>query len=117
MARCHEQAAAPIAAETEICATLRQIDPADRLAGRVEDHHAVVSRAAAPAAPQIAVDVDAQSIGYASALDGDERSPVGELRAVIDDVVNAKCLRRRTVLTTDSGRRRTRPVLRPNACR
>src|SRR5712692_9558694 len=98
MARCHEQAAAPIAAETEICATLRQIDPADRLAGRVEDHHAVVSRASAPAAPQIAVDVDAQSVGCASALDGDERTHVAELRAIIDDVVSVKCLRERTVL-------------------
>src|SRR6266849_6206531 len=98
MARCHEQAAAPIAAETEICAALRQIDPADRLAGRVENHHAVVSRAPAPAEPQIAVDVEAQPVGYASSLDGDERSAVGELGAAIDDFVNAECLRRRTVL-------------------
>src|SRR5262249_47258457 len=54
-------------------------------------------RAPAPAAPQVAVDIDAQAIGYSAALDGDERSSIGELRAVIDDVVNAESLRRRAV--------------------
>src|SRR6516162_11446893 len=50
-----------------------------------------------PAAPQVAVDVDAQAVGDAAALDGHERSPVGELRAVIDDVVNAENLRRHAI--------------------
>ena len=66
MARRHEQTAAAIPPETYIRTTLGQIDPANERAGRIEDHHAVVSRAAAPAAPQIAVNVDAQAVGYAA---------------------------------------------------
>ena len=34
---------------------------------------------------------------YGSSLDGGERSPVGELRAVIDDIVNAESLRCRAI--------------------
>jgi hypothetical protein len=88
MARCHEEAAAPITAEAYICATLRQIDPADRL----EDHDAIVSRAAAPAAPQIAIDIDAQSVCDAAFFDREEGPSVCKLAAV-DDVINAKRLR------------------------
>src|SRR5437588_555522 len=98
MARCHEEAAAAIAAEAYICTTLRQVDPADRLAGRIEDHDAVVSRAAAPAAPQIAIDIDAQSVGDASFFDREECPPVCKFAAVVDDVINAKRLRRRAIL-------------------
>src|SRR5215831_19886957 len=97
VARRHEQAAAPKTAEAAVCAALGQINPTNELAGSVEDHHAVVAGAPAPAAPQVAVDVDAQAVGDATALDGHERSPVGELRAVIDDVVNAENLRRHAI--------------------
>src|SRR5215470_9200710 len=93
----HEQAAAPKTAEADVRAALGQINPTNELARSVEDHHAVIARAPAPAAPQVAVDIDAQAIGYSAALDGDERSSIGELRAVIDDVVNAESLRRRAV--------------------
>src|SRR6516225_2383446 len=97
VARRHEQAAAAKTAEADICAALGQVNPTNELAGSAEDHHAVVARAPAPAAPQVAVNVDTQAIRYAAALDGDERSPVGELRAVIDHVVNAKNLRRHAI--------------------
>src|SRR5262249_57312598 len=89
-----DRAAGPKPAEADVCAALGQINPTNELAGSVEDHHAVVAGPPAPAAPQVAVDVDAQTVGDTAALDGDERSPVGELRAVIDDVVNAENLRR-----------------------
>src|SRR6185437_2470218 len=59
LARRHEQAVPPEAAEAEIGAALRQMDVADRLARGVEHAHAVQVGAHAPSAPEIAVDVAA----------------------------------------------------------
>jgi hypothetical protein len=55
----HEQAAAPKTAEADVCAPLGQINATNEFARKVEDHHAIIARASAPAAPQIAVDIDA----------------------------------------------------------
>src|SRR6185312_15540518 len=52
------------AAEADVGAALRQADMADRLAFRIEDAHAIeLVGAHAPAAPQIAVDVDSEAVG------------------------------------------------------
>src|SRR5688572_2914219 len=72
VARRHEQAVAQRAAEADVGAALGQLDEADRLAGRVEHLHAVLLRVAhAPAAPQIARDVDAEAVRRAARLRGD----------------------------------------------
>src|SRR5262249_58693964 len=92
-ARRQEGGAAQKPAEADVCAALGQINPTNEFARRVEDRNAVIPRAPAPAAPQVAIDIDAQAVGYASSLDGDEHSPVGKLRTIIDDVVNAESLR------------------------
>jgi len=82
----HEQAIALQATKTEIGTALGQGDEADRPAGRIEDFHPILLRIAhAPAAPEIAVDVDAEAIGSASRLGGDEDPAVAEL--VVIDVV------------------------------
>jgi hypothetical protein len=84
----HEQAIALQAAETEIGASFGQGDEADRFAGRIEDFHPILLRIAhAPTTPQIAIDVDAEAIGSAARLGGDENPTVGEL--VVIDVVGA----------------------------
>src|SRR6185295_107022 len=69
MARGHEQPVALDPAEADVGGALGQRDEADRLAGRVEHLHAVQRRAHAPAAPQIAVDVDAEAVRRLFRLD------------------------------------------------
>src|SRR5471032_2791386 len=60
----HEQAVAVTAAEADVGAALGQVDMADRLALGTEDTNAVEFVAAhSPAAPQIAVDIDAEAVG------------------------------------------------------
>src|SRR5262249_5834698 len=82
LARRHEPAGAGCGAQPNHGAAYRKLDAADELAGRVVDHDAVEFLAAhAPAAPQVAVDVDAETIGRAGA-GVDESAPVGELAAV-----------------------------------
>src|SRR4051812_14500747 len=87
MARRHEQAIALDAAKANIGAALRQGDKADRLAGRIENLHPVLLRVAhAPAAPQVAVDIDAEAVGRAARLGGDKGPLVGESGATVEDV-------------------------------
>src|SRR6266508_5501691 len=62
MARNHDQAVAPDPAEADVGGALGQRDEADRLAGRIEHLDAVEGRAHAPPAPQVAVDVAAETV-------------------------------------------------------
>src|SRR6266404_1690367 len=88
VARRHEQAIAMAAAEAEVGAALRQVDVADRLARRIEYAHAVeVGRAHAPAAPQIAVDIDPETVGRAARSGVDQHGALVEPSAVGRDVV------------------------------
>src|SRR5262245_6485750 len=65
LARGHEQAVALLATETHVGAALGQQDAADhRAVGRV-DGDPVLSRAAGPGAPDVAVRVDPQAIAAA----------------------------------------------------
>src|SRR5581483_6787053 len=77
LARGEEQAVAPAAPEAEVGAALGQEDAADQPTVRVEDRHAVEPLAAAPPAPEIAVDVAAHAVGDAGPR-VDEHAPVGE---------------------------------------
>src|SRR6185369_8483843 len=87
VARRHEQAVALDAAEADVGAALGQRDEGDRLAGGVEDLHAVLLVVAhAPAAPQVAVDVEAEAVRRTAGLGGEEDAAVGELGAVVGDV-------------------------------
>jgi hypothetical protein len=97
MARCHKQTTTPEPTKTNVCATLRQVNPADGLAHRVEDHYSVIARTTAPTAPQISVEVDAKAVGNASASNGNERPTVGEPGTIIDNIVSPKYLRRRAI--------------------
>src|SRR5215510_8611552 len=88
MARRHEQAVALDAAEADVGAAFRQRNKADRLAGGIENLHAVLLRVAhAPAAPEIAIDVTTEAVGRAAGLGVDEGAGIGELLSV--DVVDA----------------------------
>jgi hypothetical protein len=83
----HEQAVALDAAEADVGATLGQGDEADWLGRRVEHLDAVLLLVAhAPAAPQVAVDIEAEAVGRAAGLGGEEHLAVGELGAVVGDV-------------------------------
>src|SRR6185312_7097226 len=85
--RCHEQAVALDAAETQIGAALRQRNMADRLALRREHAHAVELGGHAPAAPQIAVDIAAETVRRAARAGVDDDAAVGDLVAVADHVI------------------------------
>src|SRR5215213_5416579 len=75
LARRHEQAVAATAAEAHVGAALRQLDAADEAPFAVVDHDAVeLVGAHAPAAPQIAVDVDAEAVRGARARPARPRS-------------------------------------------
>src|SRR6478735_1831129 len=79
VARRNEQPVAVATAEAEVGGALRQVDMADRLAFRIEDAHAVeLGRAHAPAAPQVAVDIDAEAVGRAARAGIDEDLAVGQ---------------------------------------
>src|SRR5580765_5644063 len=83
-ARRHEEPIALESPEAEVGAALGERDVPDELGGRVEDRHAVQAFAAAPAAPEVAVDVAAHAVRNAvSAID--EHPAVGEARPA-DDV-------------------------------
>ena len=105
VARRHEQAVAAHAAEAQVGCALGQRDLADRLPLRREDHHAVHPLTHPLAAPQVAVDVDAEAVGRV--LVGiDEEALVGELGAVVRDVEDMDFARRvRTRLRRASTRR------------
>src|SRR5712691_3042650 len=62
VARRHEQAVAVAPAETQVGAALRQPDVPDRLACGIENPHAVELAGHAPAAPEVAVDVDTEAV-------------------------------------------------------
>ena len=86
VARRHEQPVAVAAAEADVGSALGQRDEADRLAGRIEHLDAVERRAHAPAAPQIAVDVDPKAVGRFFFFAVDEDAAIGELRSAVDHV-------------------------------
>src|SRR4029078_11918063 len=80
MARRHEQAVALRSAEADVGRTLGQTDVADRRAFRVEDENTVeVGGPHAPAAPQIAIDIDAEAVGCFRLGADDELPRIGEL--------------------------------------
>src|SRR5499427_8377292 len=88
MARGHEQPVAIAPAEADVGAAFRQIDVTDRLAGGIEYPHAVeFGRAHAPAAPQVAVDIDPEAVGRAARAGVDQHLAVADLGAVGRHVV------------------------------
>src|ERR1700754_5003899 len=83
------------AAETDVRAALGQRNMTERFAARREHAHAVEFVGAhAPAAPQIAVDIDAKTIGRAAWARIDQHAVVRERAAVLDDVEGANRARR-----------------------
>src|SRR5437667_5416266 len=72
----HEEAVALPAAETHIGAALGQHDAADHRAVGGVDRDAVLGRATAPCAPDIAIEVDAEAVA-AAGLGAAELAPVG----------------------------------------
>src|ERR1700687_1769117 len=83
----HQEPDALPAAETHIGAALGQHDAADHLAVGGVDGDPVLGLAAAPRAPHIAVDIDAQPIA-AARLGAAELAPVGGPGGGVDDVVD-----------------------------
>src|SRR3984893_10276187 len=77
----HEEAAPAIASEADIGAALRQVAASHGRPPFVAHHHPVEALAASPAAPQIAIHVDAQAI-TATLFRADEDAPVDKSRAV-----------------------------------
>src|SRR5262249_6666070 len=86
MAGRHEQAVSLWAAGAEGGGALPPGDEADRLAAGIEHLHAVELGAHAPAAPQIAVHVDAEAVRRLVALAIDQYLAVGELGAVVGHI-------------------------------
>src|SRR5205085_11598120 len=86
MARGHEQTVSPRPAEADVGAALGQRNFSDALAVAIEDNHAVVWIAHAPAAPEIAVHIAAETVRRLAGGAGHERAAVGELAAVVDHV-------------------------------
>src|SRR5215475_3349195 len=87
LARSHEQAVALLATETHVGTALGQQDAADhRAVGRV-DGDPVLSLAAGPGAPDVAVRVDPEAVA-AARLGATELAPVGHLGAIVDDIVD-----------------------------
>src|SRR5215471_2902326 len=84
----HEQAVALDAAKADVGAALRKRNRADPLAFRIEHHDAVEPFAGTPAAPQIAVGIATETVRRLGGLAGHERLAVGELGAVVDDVID-----------------------------
>src|SRR5262249_26125547 len=99
MTRGHEQAGAPAPAEGEVGAALRQRDEADRLTLGIEHLDPVeLGVAHAPAAPEVAVRVDAEAVGRAVRLGRDQDTLVDEAGAVVDDVISIDGARARTAV-------------------
>src|SRR5258708_39841531 len=77
------------AAEAGVGAAFGEVDGADRLAFGVEDAHAVeIAAAHAPAAPQIAVDIDAEAVRRAAFAGVDEDLALAELGPAVQHVVD-----------------------------
>src|SRR5262245_1522890 len=99
MARSHEQPIALATTEAKIGAALWQRDKADRLAFGIEHLDAVeVGVAHAPAAPQIAIHVDAEAVRRALRFGGDQDALVGKPRSVIDHVESIDVARGRAAV-------------------
>src|SRR5262249_16288900 len=79
-------AVALCAIEAQVGRALGQGDEPNCLAALVEHLDAVERRAVAPAAPQIAVDVDAETVGRFILLAADEHASVLEPGPVPDDI-------------------------------
>src|SRR5205085_9394329 len=76
-------------AEAQVGAALGEVDVADRLALGIEDAHTVKLVAAhAPAAPQVAVDIDAEAVGRAALAGVDQHLALAELGAAVKHVVD-----------------------------
>src|SRR4051794_3283857 len=83
VARGHEQAVALRPAKADVGGALRQADVTDRGALRIEDADAIkLGRAHAPAAPKIAVDVDAEAVRRLVLRANDQLLAVRELGAI-----------------------------------
>src|SRR4030095_13279938 len=88
----HEEPVALDPAEAEVGAALREQDAADELARGVEDRHAIEALAAAPPAPEVAVDITAHAVWNAVA-GVDEEPIVREFRPAVHDVEDANLAR------------------------
>src|SRR5438874_686576 len=90
LARGHKEAIALHAAEAHVCAAFGEMNLPDRLGRGREDAHAVEAFAAAPAAPEIAFEIEAETVGNAGAT-VDEDAAVRDRSPVIHDIehVNA----------------------------
>ena len=87
-ARRHEQTVAMAAAETKVGAAFRQMNMADGGTLRIDDSHAVQPLAHAPAAPEIAVDIEPEPIRTLTLDAGDEDASVTQTDIVRGDIVN-----------------------------
>src|SRR5215469_8031893 len=87
LARRHKEAVALDAAKTDIGTAFGQHDAADHGAVGGEDRDPVFGLAAAPGAPQIALDIDAEAVTTAR-LGGAKLAPVYRLGAVVGDIIN-----------------------------
>src|SRR5438093_13680537 len=88
----HEQSVAPGAAEAHVGATLGQSHEPNRLTGGIEDLDSILLRIAhPPAAPQIPVDITAESVRRPTQLGRDEGPAIRKLVAVdIEDADHAR---------------------------
>src|SRR5690348_10634807 len=87
LARRHEEAVALPAAETHIGAALRQQDAADQIAVRRKHRDSVLALAAGETAPDIAVGIDADTIGIAGHR-VEKHAPIRDLPAIFDNVID-----------------------------
>src|SRR5690349_14020171 len=89
-AAAHEEPVAFDAAEADVRAAFRKIDSADQFAVAIEDRNAVEALGThAPAAPDVAIDVDTQPVGRAVRFRGDERTGIRQPATGVDDVEDA----------------------------
>src|SRR5262245_60859915 len=98
VACCHEQPVAVAYAEADVSGAFGQRNEADRLAGRIEYLDAVERRAHAPAAPQVAVDVDPKSVRRFFFFAVDEHAAIGELRSAVEHIKDVDCTSLRRAL-------------------
>lgn len=82
------------ASEAQVGTTLGQVDATDGLALRIEDGNSVEPLFAhAPTDPQVAVDIDTQTVRRTISLGSNERAAVREFGAVVGDVKDADSAR------------------------
>jgi hypothetical protein len=86
----HEQAVAVNAAEAEVGAALRQVNAQHHRAVRIEHHDTVLGLAAAPPAPQVALDVAAEAVGDAGAAVHEDTLVGQRVAGHVEDVDQAR---------------------------